>query len=274
MDKRLIEAILFASGKGISEEDIARMINVKDMSIIKKALKQLKKDYDARRSPIMVVQDGDLWKLTVREEFMPVVRNLVSETELKKSVMETLAVIAWRQPIRQSELIDIRSTKAYDHVKLLEAKGFIQKQRQGRTYVIKLTPKFYEYFEIEGKEGVEKLFKNYAKELKNRKPAQEPEPDHLGRLEVYKVDEPQKQTEQGLEIYDEQDISDKNSTYNQPSTENGGTKQEPSGEETSSNKQVKESGGSIGDLDLDELDLSVEDIESLGADKKPKNKND
>jgi hypothetical protein len=59
-----------------------------------------------------------------------------------------LAIIAWKSPVVQSEIVRIRSTKAYDHIEELLTKGFIMREKSGRSYLIKLTPKFFEYFDI------------------------------------------------------------------------------------------------------------------------------
>lgn len=189
LDKRIIEAILFAVGKYISEEDITKLMNIDETKTVKKALKEIQKDYETRESPMMVISEHDKWKLTVREEFMPVIQKIIPSTELNKSIMETLAVIAWKVPIKQSDLIDIRSNKAYDHISELVEKDFVTKERHGRTYMIKLTKKFYDYFDVQGKEDLKKIFKDFEgdkvlqKELnefeKNKKPGQ------IGALEVY-----------------------------------------------------------------------------------------
>jgi hypothetical protein len=62
--------------------------------------------------------------------------------------METLAVIAWKYPILQSEVIKIRHNKAYEHMKQLKEMGFVVKEKSGRTFKIKLTDKFFNYFDL------------------------------------------------------------------------------------------------------------------------------
>ena len=109
----------------------------------------------------MLVNEGDSWKITIREQFLPLVRNIVTETELSKTIMETLAVVALKYPIKQSELIKIRTNKAYDHLKELEQMGYITRQKHGRTNLIKLTQKFFEYFDLP-QEKLKEVFKDFA----------------------------------------------------------------------------------------------------------------
>lgn len=160
MLKGKLEALLFSSGRKMGIEELSRLSNVKTDDI-KNALVELKTEYDDKNSSMMLVNEGDSWKLTVREQFLPLVRNIVTETELSKTIMETLAVVAFKYPIKQSELIKIRTNKAYDHLKELEHMGYITRQKHGRTNLIKLTQKFFEYFDLP-QEKLKEVFKDFA----------------------------------------------------------------------------------------------------------------
>ena len=167
--KNKIEALLFASGRKMDLDELSKLIKVKDRSVIKDKLIELRKDYEARDSPIIVVDEGDFWKLTTKERFIDLVRQINSHTELSKTIMETLAVIAWKQPMLQSDVIKIRTNKAYDHVKELMDMGFVVKERYGRTYLLKLTQKFFEYFDVRNDESLKALFKDIKEEVIDQK---------------------------------------------------------------------------------------------------------
>ena len=160
MLKGKLEAMLFSSGRKMSIEELSRLSNAKTDDI-KNALVELKTGYDDKNSSMMLVNEGDSWKITIREQFLPLVRNIVTETELSKTIMETLAVIAFKYPIKQSELIKIRTNKAYDHLNQLEQMGYITRQKHGRTNLIKLTQKFFEYFDLP-QEKLKEVFKDFA----------------------------------------------------------------------------------------------------------------
>jgi len=116
------------------------------------AVKQLQKDYDERDCALMLVYDDGFWKLTVRPDYLELVAGLVKKTELDNATMETLALVAYKHPALQSEIIKLRSSYAYEHLKTLENLGFITRERKGRTKVIRLTERFYHYFDINEKE--------------------------------------------------------------------------------------------------------------------------
>ncbi len=156
--KDQVEAILFASGRKMKVEEIARLCRVRDAELVKAALKELQQKYEQDNASLVLVGEGDIWNLTVRERYLPLVQKIVSETELPKSVIETLAVIAWRNPVLQSEVIRVRTNKAYDHIHQLEEMGFITAKKHGRTRELKLGDSFYKYFDMKGEGDIkEKL---------------------------------------------------------------------------------------------------------------------
>ncbi len=164
--KHNIEALLFACGRKISIPELAELLGMSRTELIKEALEELKQEYNTRTTPLMIIDEGEEWKLTVREKYIDLVRKINPNTELTKSLMETLAVIAWKQPIMQSEVIGIRTNKAYDHIEELEKIGFLNKHKHGRTYLLKLTQKFFDYFDLRDANAARALFKEIQSDEK------------------------------------------------------------------------------------------------------------
>src|SRR3989338_9400034 len=147
MLKNKLEALLFSSGRKMSIGELSKLARAREDEV-QSSLEEMKKENSGKDSSTMLVNEGNFWKLAVREQFLSLVRNIVTETELSKTIMETLAVIAFKYTLKQSELIKIRTNKAYDHLKELEEMGYITRQKHGRTNLIKLTQKFFEYFDL------------------------------------------------------------------------------------------------------------------------------
>ena len=160
MLKKKLEALLFSSGRKMDLEELSRLIDAKTGDI-QTSLEELKKEYEDKNSSVMLVNEGTSWKLTVTEQFLPLVQKIITETELSKTIVETLAVIAFKYPIKQSDLIKIRTNKAYEHLKELEEMGYITRQKHGRTNLIKLSPKFFEYFDLR-EEQLKEQFRDFA----------------------------------------------------------------------------------------------------------------
>ncbi|MCF7871668.1 SMC-Scp complex subunit ScpB [Candidatus Woesearchaeota archaeon] len=173
-DWKKIEALLFASGRYLSEDQIIEMTGI-PKNKLKKAINDLIKHYESIDTSLKIFQEDGFWKMNPKEDFSDIVQKVVSEAELPRPVMETLAVIAYKNPILQSEVKDIRGSTSYDHIHLLEDKGYIVREKYGRTYKIKLAEKFFEYFDVDGEKDIRALFKNVKK----------PDVSKVGDLEVY-----------------------------------------------------------------------------------------
>jgi segregation and condensation protein B len=156
--KNKVEAILFSSGKKMAVEDIAKLCRT-NAETVTQSLRGLKEDYDRRDSSVLLVEESDGWKLTVHEKYSPIVRKIVTDTELSKTIMETLAVIAWKAPVLQSDIIKVRTNKAYDHLDNLETSGFITRLKHGRTKIIRLTERFFSYFDVKNTDEMKSRFK-------------------------------------------------------------------------------------------------------------------
>lgn len=179
--KKKVEAVLFAIGKEISLERISMLCSL-EIKDVKKTLKILQKDYANRDHSLQLVEKDAGWKLTVRDEFVPLVSSIVSSTELERPLMETLAVVAWKYPIVQSEIIKLRGSSAYEHMRELVEQGFIAKERSGRTYKVKLTKKFFNYFDLPSEEAKKAFLKNVPQEVLEEAEEVNKEADEVDRL--------------------------------------------------------------------------------------------
>ncbi|MBT4604455.1 SMC-Scp complex subunit ScpB [archaeon] len=187
---RQVEAILFAVGKKISPEKIAILTSL-ELKEVNKVLKNLQKEYVALENSSLKVEDYDdgMWKLTVRDKYIPVVSTLVEETELERPLMETLAVIAWKYPIVQSEIVKLRGSGAYEHMRALVERGFIEKVPFGRTFKVKLTKKFFQYFDLPSEEAKEAFLATVPQEVLEDADSLDKEIDETERLsEQYSLD--------------------------------------------------------------------------------------
>ena len=152
-----IEAILFTTGSFLSLEEISRMCEIGSIGYVQELLEQLKKNYQEKNGSLEVIQEGDKWKLALKKEYLSVTEKLLTESEFNKPIQETLAVIAYKQPVLQSDIIKVRGNTAYDHIKLLKEQEFILSEKKGRTRVLRLTSKFYEYFDVVAEQLKSKL---------------------------------------------------------------------------------------------------------------------
>lgn len=171
--KDKMEAILFTTGNFMTLEELSKLLNVGSIGIVKEALEELRNDYLQRSSSLELINDGDKWKLNVKSQYGYLTNKLMGDTEFDKPTTKTLAVIAFKNPALQSEIIKTRGNKAYDHVKVLIENELVTSEKKGRTRLLKLTPKFYDYFNVNKQDVEGKL--NELKEIESKLKTEEKE---------------------------------------------------------------------------------------------------
>ena len=147
--KARIEAVLFVTGKAVQLKEIAEILEADEMEV-EDAMLSLIMDY-ASREGALEIDDENGYIIQVKDEYMDIVEKLCP-VDLKTAVQKTLTIIALKEPLRQTTLIEMRGSTAYEHVQELLEKGFISKtkDKNGRSYNLKTTPKFAEYFKLKG----------------------------------------------------------------------------------------------------------------------------
>lgn len=163
--KSKVEAVLFVTAKAMQPNEIAEILKV-DTELVEAALLDLMFDYSSREGALEI-DDEDGYIIQVKAEHLDIVEKLCP-VELKPAVVKTLTVIALKEPIRQTELKEIRSN-AYEHIQELLEKGLISrtKDKNGRSYNLKTTDKFAEYFKLKGDAKTLAKLLDTTKELKD-----------------------------------------------------------------------------------------------------------
>lgn len=147
--KSRIEAVLFVTGRAVELKEIAKILET-DEQDVEDAMLSLIVDYSSRDGALEI-DDENGYIIQVKDEYMDIVEKLCP-VDISNAVLKTLTVIALKEPIRQSELKEMRGSTAYEHVQELVDKGLIsrKKDKNGRSYNLKTTEKFSEYFKIKG----------------------------------------------------------------------------------------------------------------------------
>ena len=143
--KRIIEAALFMAPGVLNLNELAKISN-SNLADVRVLVNQLTHDYWEMGSAIEIRDENNGVRMAIRRELEEAVGSLAVLPEVHKGAMKTLAYIAYKQPVKQSEVIHFRNTKAYDHIKLLDEKGFIRREKEKTSYIIYTTKKFHDYF--------------------------------------------------------------------------------------------------------------------------------
>ena len=145
-NSKKVEASLFIAGRFLTLPELVALTDVNPI-LLRKILSDLQDRY--KTSGIEIVQKENSWKMDVTQEYTYLVNKLATgSSEFGKAEQETLAIIAYKQPMKQSVLIKIRGNKAYDHIKKFVELGLINKKKMGHTAELSLSDIFYEYFHL------------------------------------------------------------------------------------------------------------------------------
>ncbi len=144
--KAVIEAALFAAGRTLTPGELADISGLPP-DVAEQAARDLAGEYASRSSGIEIKSIGDGYSMQVRSLLAGRVLSFAPK-EIEAPLIRTLAIIAYKQPIKQSELVQIRGNKSYEHVKELEKRGLINAVKHSRTRLLTTTPGFADYFGI------------------------------------------------------------------------------------------------------------------------------
>lgn len=147
-----IEAALFLAAKFIDVDSLVRVTGINPITL-KEILETLKEIYEKRDSALRIskkeLEGRELWKMDIKPEFAFLVNKLASgEAEFTRAEQETLAIIAYKQPIKQSVVVKIRGNKAYEHIKHFREAELVKAKKVSRTLELSLSEKFYNYFNL------------------------------------------------------------------------------------------------------------------------------
>jgi segregation and condensation protein B len=144
-----IEALLYIKGKPLSIAEMVESLQA-EPEVVEEALIELMSDYAHRDSALEIVEGNLGYSLQLKSIYEELLHELIP-AELGKGALRTLAAIAIKHPLLQTDLIELRGSSAYQQVATLVEQGFIRKRPQadGRSYWLEVTEKFHQYFEID-----------------------------------------------------------------------------------------------------------------------------
>lgn len=161
-----IEAALYSAGRPLTVEEIIRASGTesrtKTLTLLTNLMKKTKSAFKAIE--IVTLPDGN-YVFQLKPEYSSVIRRYASKPILPKATLKTLSYIAYMQPISSKQLLEIRGSGVYAHLKELRQLDFVSHQNVGRLRIYSTTEKFQKYFGIQGDSDTlkQKLFKKVRK---------------------------------------------------------------------------------------------------------------
>jgi segregation and condensation protein B len=144
---RLLEAALYVAGRPLDLNELCSVLNTRSKKKTKKYTKMLIREYSGRNTSLEILELKDeRYVLQLKADYTPLVKKLVNRPLLSSGPLKTLSYIAYRQPVSQKRLIEVRGQHAYGHVKVLKDMGLIAAEPAGRSMTLRTTDYFADYF--------------------------------------------------------------------------------------------------------------------------------
>lgn len=161
-DLALLEAALYVAGRPLDLRTLASVLKTRSKNKVRRLAKILMEIYKSRETALDILElEDERFVMQLKTEYTPQVRRLAFRPLLSIGPLKTLSYIAFRQPVAQTQVIDVRGHHVYDHLKQLEELDLIARERAGRSKVIRTTEFFADYF------GFSHDLKTMKQQLKN-----------------------------------------------------------------------------------------------------------
>ncbi|MHA7734445.1 SMC-Scp complex subunit ScpB [Nitrosopumilus sp. S6] len=146
-----VEAALYSAGRPLRVEDIIRASGTesrtKTLDILQNIMKKTKSAFKALE--VVILPDGS-YVMQLKPEYSSTVKRYASKPVLPNATLKTLSYIAYQQPISSKQLVEVRGSGVYAHLKELRQLDYISHQNVGRIKIFTTTEKFQKYFGIQG----------------------------------------------------------------------------------------------------------------------------
>ncbi|HSV42685.1 MAG TPA: SMC-Scp complex subunit ScpB [Methanomassiliicoccales archaeon] len=161
--ERMVEAVLFSSGAPMRATEIGDATGLSP-DAVRRAIKRLTEEYDERSSAIEICKTGLKYSMQLRRDAARFADQF-GKMELSEHVLKTASIIAYNQPILQSDLAKKMGSDVYEDIRSLRHNGMVTGKKKGQTWLLTTTPKFSEYFGIGStkKEDVKRWFESQSK---------------------------------------------------------------------------------------------------------------
>jgi len=144
-NKAKIEAALFVSDSPLDIVKLAKFVNG-DEDEAEKIVNELKSEYEKDGRGFELVNTPEGYEFRIKKEYRDNVAELAPFSDLSEGMLRTLAIVAAKQPIKQSTIVKYQGNKVYNYISKLEDKGLIRTEKFGRTKLITTTDGFEKYF--------------------------------------------------------------------------------------------------------------------------------
>ncbi|MBC5792406.1 MAG: SMC-Scp complex subunit ScpB [Nanohaloarchaea archaeon] len=158
--KSRLEAALFLAEEPVDSDEIADILDLGSMGYVDMLIEEFRDDLDEDNRGLELVKTPEGYELKVKKDHLEHVSHLAPHQDLNEGQLRTLSLIAYNAPVEQTDIVEIRGNRAYQHVKEMVSRGFISKEKDGRTAILDVTNHFLDYFDLSDFDEFKRQFEN------------------------------------------------------------------------------------------------------------------
>ena len=164
--KAKLEAALYLAEEPVTRKEIADIMNLGSIGYVDMLIQEFEEMLEEQHRGLEIIHTDEGYEMKVKNDHIEDVSHLAPHQDLNNGEIRTLSLIAYNSPVEQTNIIEIRGNRAYQHVKELVNRGFVEKEKDGRTAILDVTDFFLDYFEIE---TVDEFKENFEDEIEIEK---------------------------------------------------------------------------------------------------------
>jgi len=208
--KNIIESLLFVSEEPLTIDRFKKIISGTETKDLREALEDLKADYEARQGGFFLNQVAGGYQIRTRPEYMEWIKRLLQPKpmRLSKAALETLAIIAYKQPVIRSDVEHIRGVDCGGVLRVLLERKFVRvlgrKEIAGRPLIYATTKRFLEVFDLKNLKDlptpkeIEEFGSSLSEDMNAADNEEQPEPEISSETEGPETETPLETAESEL----------------------------------------------------------------------------
>ncbi|MFS0751535.1 SMC-Scp complex subunit ScpB [Oceanobacillus sp. 1P07AA] len=173
--KGVTEGLLFASGdEGVTLKQLSKILDI-GIDAVEHLLEELRFEYEREDRGLMIIQSNDIFHLTTKPEHSSYFKRLIDSprtSKMSQAALETLAIIAYRQPITRAEIDEIRGVRSERPVQTLITRSLIEecgrKDTVGRPVLFQTSKEFLTFFGLSALDELPPLPENIDPDKEER----------------------------------------------------------------------------------------------------------
>lgn len=147
--RALLEAALYVSGRPLDVKTLGSVVKMRSKKRVQILARGLVEEYSKRGGSMELMElDDGRFVLQLKPQYVSFVKRLVMRPLLSSGPLKTLAYIAYRQPVIQAQVVAVRGSQAYVHIRELKGLGLLTTEKLGKTKILRTTEVFADYFNL------------------------------------------------------------------------------------------------------------------------------